>query len=94
MSEQIETAEAMRQITGFAPGVATYTVDGDELVGVFAAGAAWQAAQPRTVSAEQHEALRAGVEALAADGEAWGQGVAVDLSRRLRALLAEAGEVR
>jgi hypothetical protein len=41
----------------------------------------------------EHEALRAGVEALAAEGESWGQGVAVDLSRRLRALLAEAGEV-
>lgn len=32
-------------------------------------------------------ALRAGVKALAQEGESWGHGVAVDLSRRLRALL-------
>jgi hypothetical protein len=51
-------------------------------------------AQFWTATGERHEALRAGVEALAAEGEAWGQGVAVDLSQRLRSLLAETGEVR
>jgi hypothetical protein len=49
-----------------------------------------QAAQPRTVSAEQYDALRAGVQRVV-DG--WPLAPSTTI-RVLRALLAEAGEVR
>ncbi len=42
--------------------------------------------------AAERDRLRAGIEALASEGEAWGKGAAVELSKRLRALLADTGQ--
>jgi len=50
------------------------------------------AIRERDEARQQVADLRAGIEALAAEGEEWGRGGALDLSKRLRALLAGSGE--
>lgn len=98
MSEHIETAagaEAERRwpVVGEHGSTFTYPLDAlrESRRAAFTLGAAWQAAQPRTVSAAWL------MEAWwAASGEGWAvpQHVVVAFARQLGFTVAEAGEVR